>query len=194
MSQLKVFNDPFEGKYKLKDDLIPSTEQKERIELISKSGVVCLATHPSLIVDPSIDDTNIHPDNILMWSHYSDNHYGICLGLRKNAIIYKVNYAKEFPELDLNEEKLPLELQAFFILHRKHKSWAYENEYRAINADIQNGPLSCGRSYEIERIYFGLRTSKGEIDLIKNIASGRNINFYQAKLKSNNFDFEFIEI
>jgi len=194
MSQLKVFNDPFEGKYSIKDNLSLSKEQKEQLELISESGVICLTTHETLIQDPNYDDNLIFPENMLMWAHYANNHYGMCLGLRKKAIIYKVIYDDQFPEMDLNNEKIPLALQAFKIIHTKHKCWAYENEYRAMNVMIKNGGLPCENSYEIERIYFGMRTPESEINLVKNIVNDRDIKFYKAELNPCSFLINFNQI
>ena len=81
------------------------------------------------------------PDNILMWSHYADNHKGICLleFARNNPLICHarpVRYRKEYPEwtphaiMDGNTIEPVL---------TKARDWCYEREFRIIASDLE-GP------------------------------------------------------
>lgn len=151
MSQISAFNDPFEFQYHILQDEPLSNEQKDNFEMMEQCGVVCLSTHPKLKANPDLDDNQIHPDNMLMWSHYANNHYGFCLGLRKKAIIYAVKYSDEFPIIDL-ESELQLEIQLFVALHTKQNCWSYENEYRMLNTGIQNDGIPCEDTFEIEYV------------------------------------------
>ncbi len=98
----------------------------------------------------------------LMWSHYSDQHKGICIGysIPETAIasLHKVNYggsrlvaaskvAAMFPD---NADMRRQVDEA--VLLRKAGSWRYEREWRLIGPrGIQNSPL------ELEEIIFGMR-------------------------------------
>ncbi|MCA6969225.1 DUF2971 domain-containing protein [Pectobacterium carotovorum] len=71
------------------------------------------------------------PDNLLMWSHYANNHRGICLEFdTKNAVFgsaWKVEYHDEYPYTlwDDNYDVMRTALT-------KAKCWAYEGEYRIL--------------------------------------------------------------
>ena len=72
------------------------------------------------------------PDSTLMWSHYGDNHRGICLEFAVGARLFgsamKVVYREDYPQW------LPRDLATdpTQILLTKSDDWAYEHEYRII--------------------------------------------------------------
>ncbi len=76
-------------------------------------------------------------DNILMWSHYADNHRGICLefSVPDNPLFSKaaeVVYREAYPHwvpCDINDRPgLVMEL-----ILTKSRDWHYEQEYRLIS-------------------------------------------------------------
>ena len=73
------------------------------------------------------------PADTLMWSHYAENHTGICLEFRcDNAVLssaLKVRYCKTYPPLDLADNDPQT---ALLPLLAKAKDWSYEDEYRLI--------------------------------------------------------------
>ncbi len=81
--------------------------------------------------------------NILMWSHYADNHRGICIeyefseGTLPHSKIQKVNYCNQIPQITVEnfnqstrEEKQSM-LKELSIL--KSEIWGYEKEWRLIH-------------------------------------------------------------
>jgi hypothetical protein len=84
------------------------------------------------------------PDSILMWSHYADNHKGICVEFGTNNEVVcgalKVHYADEYPFLDLTDNS---EEQNLLPLISKSTDWAYEDEYRLV-AQERGGALGRG--------------------------------------------------
>ena len=110
------------------DALIKDVETYSRGlgEQIRKRRVYCLS---------------VLPESMLMWSHYSENHRGICLEFDKNnALIGKarpVRYRGTYPELTpqgaVNAND-PLEL-----IFAKSKDWSYEREFR-IMGSLLDGP------------------------------------------------------
>lgn len=90
------------------------------------------------------------PDNILMWSHYSNNHKGICVGLNSETIknseqfdfIGKVNYTSEYPfisgALEINE-------RFYLEMFSKSRDWEYEDEYRVTKRHMQNRTINLPR-------------------------------------------------
>lgn len=83
------------------------------------------------------------PTDTLMWSHYAENHTGICLEFRCDNAVFsgalKVVYYEAYPLLDLadNDHKTIL-----LPLLAKAKDWAYEDEYRLI-AQEESAALNC---------------------------------------------------
>lgn len=76
-------------------------------------------------------------DNMLMWSHYADQHKGICIGFRtilmqddKLVMFAKMQYAKHFPKLT--------QLRRSRTLFVKSADWKYEHEYRILNVDAHS--------------------------------------------------------
>lgn len=78
-------------------------------------------------------------NNQLMWSHYANNHRGICLvykpaldtsGLLSRA--YEVEYKEEYPQVRLVDFSKLQEVAVNRLLLTKSKDWAYEAEFRLL--------------------------------------------------------------
>ena len=68
--------------------------------------------------------------NPVLWSHYADEHKGICLGFDIPAsCLYEVEYV---PHRLQFEQLIPEERQLQQLLRTKFKDWAYEGEHRRI--------------------------------------------------------------
>jgi Protein of unknown function (DUF2971) len=98
----------------------------------------------------------------LMWSHYADQHHGICIGYsvpeRAASDVHKVRYggsrlveaSKVAAMLAGNDVARDQVDEA--VLLRKAGSWRYEREWRLIGQrGLQNSPL------ELEEVIFGMR-------------------------------------
>lgn len=91
-------------------------------ERSQKSGFLCLSSDPA---------------NVLMWSHYAENHHGFVIGLNHRVFagiqFYPVRYSKRRVGF---HAATPFELhpkvRAFEIYTRKSLDWAYEREYRLV--------------------------------------------------------------
>lgn len=124
-----------------------------------------------------------------MWSHYGDQHRGLCIEYLLEEKFIKNNYMDENAENRLtlcdeveyknegitnellnspikqNEEFVKYMLRKYLTI--KRESWKYEREGRLIFA--QSGPCKVGIG-AINRIIFGLRTSQANKKLIATIA------------------------
>ena len=68
--------------------------------------------------------------NPVLWSHYADEHKGICLGFDvPESCLHEVKYV---PERLQFEQLVPDEDQLQQLLRTKFKDWGYEAEYRRI--------------------------------------------------------------
>jgi Protein of unknown function (DUF2971) len=95
-------------------------------------------------------------DNELMWSHYTDNYSGICVGyspqqlisgLPHNAHLVRVAYGTKPPDISAKDGADPNKA-AIKVLSHKKASWLYEREWRALGpierVDIE-AKLVCAR-------------------------------------------------
>lgn len=118
----------------------------------------------------------------LLWSHYADEHRGVCLEYEFRASCF-LN-----PEFDLtaagNVEYLtepltewlknaPIEMDSFVegLIHKylktKSPAWEYEKEARIIRSN--HGSFQLGDNF-LRQVYFGLQTSQSDIDLVTKLA------------------------
>lgn len=130
-------------------------------------------------------------DNPLLWSHYGDKHKGVCLGFKmdhtENVIIAHINYIKEQKKIrywDENKNMFPA-----WACTKSH-IWSYENEIRAIYL-FQNGLIKFDSKCLLE-IYYGLRTSSNNIEILENIISQKGYEIEKRhKIEMNPKEFNF---
>jgi hypothetical protein len=149
--------------------------------MMNKCGVL------SLTIDKS---------NILMWSHYTREHTGFCVGFERSGIFsddlcFPVNYTRYFPTIHV----VDFYNSNMAIQHRfgnKSIDWAYENEWRYIS---QKGDIEIDINTNINSITFGI---KADVKLIKNFHSIKkyhpNCIFYKAEVHDNQYQIKFVEI
>lgn len=179
ISNFNYFNDPADPIIKLQIKELPEIK-----DMINKIKICSLSSEY---------------DNFLMWSHYANEHKGICIAYDvskvkeyNKTILKKVIYTKKiqiykpynhiFENPILNEEKNFISL--FYL---KHKNWKYEKEYRIItyeDYDFINLPIKA--------IYFGMNADINHINLVKNFIKDKNIELYKMKPNENNL-FELIK-
>ena len=104
--------------------------------------------------------------NNVMWSHYANHHYGVCVhysdklldhfGRRKTCLADDVIYQSEALRLNLDDHELHhLRRRAFFT---KFQDWHYEEEVRVVRRKAHGWasvPASC-----ITGVSMGLKTPK----------------------------------
>ena len=113
----------------------------------------------------------------LMWSHYGDQHKGVCIGYSvpqdAMADLRKVSYggSRLVPASKVGAMFSDAEVRRQvdeFVLLRKAGSWGYEREWRLIGPrGIQNSPL------ELEEVIFGMRCAASVKYTIAKALEGR---------------------
>lgn len=137
--------------------------------------------------------------NVLMWSHYANEHNGICLKYRlsghfikqeqsdNNVHMYlkKVKYQNN--KICLNDKSIDTDL----AIATKKNDWKYEKEVRLISYDPtkQGDYLSIpldSKSY-IEAVYFGYRCDEASVRMIRNLFKTKKHQplFYKMELNPN---------
>lgn len=156
-------------------------------------------------------------DNVVMWSHYADEHRGVvfelkCIDEIDNALLTarKVSYSKSLPSFPslasyvrhlTGEEPLDLVRLCWDIAYTKHEDWSYENEWRVHMALRQEPP---GDGYSLLRenphvfgnVYLGCRMEETERGRI--IAAVRqhlpHSKLFVGTKSSSSFSLEFEEL
>lgn len=130
-------------------------------------------------------------NNVLMWSHYADEHRGFCIEYKfdKNFFVTEDRRTFRFKDIQYHNHEEPLNLDTSSIntndaLCAKLEDWAYENEARLITyMPDEKGdfvPLSLGSSVQIKAVYFGYLCPDIRVQTIKKILSGNpDIQYYK---------------
>jgi hypothetical protein len=141
-------------------------------------------------------------DNPLLWSHYGDQHRGICIGYtldrKPKPALRQVKYGGERTittslleqALLKNNADAIAQLDADFLL-RKAPEWSYEKEWRLIgNVGLQDSPL------KLTEVTFGLRCPGAVQHILMKALEGRTdeVQFYQMCNLYGTFQLERIPV
>jgi len=137
------------------------------------------------------------PDDILMWSHYSNSHQGICLQFKadkESSIIweaFKVTYQNNYPEI--NTMDIGDTTQFFNLVATKSNHWKYEKERRIIKTEEEGG--SNTYTFEPELLTGVVLSAKISANDEKKVLSWversrSDINIYRAKLNSKKYGLD----
>ena len=132
-------------------------------------------------------------DSILMWSHYSNNHRGFCVGFYREKLISSglfgtrgdVKYCDNFPEISPLDFSVPeRKLQMYFKqTHYKAKDWQYEKEYRLSRtfpnkATIDDRKTIVNNDF-IAEVILGLKISEKDKKAISRIAKKKGFKVFE---------------
>lgn len=146
-------------------------------------------------------------NSILMWSHYSNSHKGICVRfntknflnfirndcVKKRLLIVwaKVDYEINYPLIN------PFELDTDDIILKplliKSEKWKYENEIRFVLFDYSNKVINIPDDI-IDQIILGCKISPEDKDSIIEVAQKKKLELSQSILRKNSFDLEFRKV
>lgn len=159
--------------------------------------------------------------NLLMWSHYADEHKGVVLGFDKKNSFFKdlkrVKYDSIIPDelisdIDINDNNFLLQL--FYL---KSDEWIYEKEHRIVRDLIDSEYRIDNETKRVVRnlneastdwmhffvvpyeallaVYFGCRMKDDEkrriCKMLANTARGTNFTPYEALQSKQSFRLEF---
>lgn len=188
---------------RLERDFKPAlkTEIEKGLQRASQSmGIICFCD-PNKIKEG---------DDILLWSHYGDNHKGVRIFFETDDIkilstnLFQVVYSLERARIDITD----LSASAFNknvedayrnTFKTKNKSWEYEKEVRWI-INLKECHQENGLSYiplspkAIRRIDFGCKCDNDKsISILKNNAF-RHVKLYKALVHEHKFSLNYEEI
>lgn len=146
----------------------------------------------------------VQRDNILMWSHYANNHKGFC-------IEYSIDKTNIFNNILLNLSPVIYspkreKINEFFVnnksifewykkgLLKKSDLWSYEEEWRLILTKNDCSLKGISPFFPIKAIYCGCKMLDEEIENIKRLIVGKNIELYQAEISEEYYQINFKKI
>ncbi len=159
------------------------------------------------ILDESIKQTtnktgvccfSINMSNLLLWSHYAEQHKGICLGfdIEKDADFFKyplmIRYSSVYPIFNHIKEQQDLVDK---LLQTKSKDWSYEEELRIMK--INSSGLFKFKKEALVEIIFGSKSSDDDINRIINIAKENDFNnlvYSKARINKREFKLDISRI
>jgi hypothetical protein len=133
----------------------------------------------------------------LMWSHYADEHKGICL---EYDMTKAITFDSKAVEYNSDRSLLVSDIASWIYDHTpfsqadidkkyfftKAKAWEYEEETRflANHQGVSSAP------FHLSAVHFGMRCDPSVISCIVKLMGGsdRDINFYQIHTTDNSFD------
>lgn len=135
--------------------------------------------------------------NVLMWSHYADNHKGFCIEFVRSSQndlgnyekTRRVKYTRNYPIISpINEKAYDLK---FFT---KSIDWKYEKEWRMLNEE-GNIAFPLPDDIDISAIFFGINTPTLQMNkIIKIVSNVKKVKFFKANKVPNKFKIDFVEI
>lgn len=115
------------------------------------------------------------PRNILMWSHYANNHTGISIqfevarDLKTLSGAIPVKYSRKYLQVNWVKE---FERGMGKVILRKHKGWKYEKERRIIQIGRSHEYLSFDPA-AITGIILGCRITEKQTEVVQNLIKER---------------------
>lgn len=130
------------------------------------------------------------PDNMLMWSHYSDNHSGICYFFEqmKGFIALPVEYSDDRPIADVAQMNFDKDGFLKSAILTKPLCWEYEHERRMFEMKGGAGPRTFPRE-ALKGVILGATISDPDRDyVLKMIADHRpDLTVMQAKVDDRHY-------
>lgn len=148
---------------------------------LGRIGVCCLAeTH----------------SQILMWSHYADQHRGVCIALDPRRLLdgqslpLPVHYADDRPTYNPLESRTDGLLDGVMI---KASTWAYEKEWRIVIGDPAVKRYGSGA---VTGVYLGCRVSTDDLEYVVELATRQRppVPVFQATPSETAFALNFEQV
>ncbi len=155
----------------------------EKLEvLFGQRGVYCLSERK---------------ENLLMWTHYADNHQGYCLEFSsriKGPLSNKpsrIQYQREYPIIRFTQQSSGERGRAGFLT--KASDWEYEKEWRLL-AKTEGHFLF--KSDALIGLILGCKTKDEDRRLIEEWISQRStpLNLWKAEMHKEKFALEFVRL
>jgi hypothetical protein len=150
------------------------------------------------------------PNSVLMWSHYANQHKGICVEFSGSSmlsspkfieLLHPVRYTEKllglfqllYPFTAPEPSPLPPDVWPILAACQKSEAWRYEDEWRLVSLDPASVPQfsldSCG--IKPSRIILGARIERADRAAIQDLAQKISVPMINAHLAKDRFEIAF---
>lgn len=217
------YNDPFDCRIPIRSDLMTDEERTEQVEKVLrivhtednfiKRRIQEIKVAKELWFSPlvrkedkemldrwdkpagvfSLSEVN---NNILMWSHYANQHKGFVVGVLSDALINMkelvhldyINYCEEFPLIKGVDDTDITFYKKFFY---KSHDWKYEREWRIVTMHTKNRIVILPKSAFVEVILGSHMDKMFQEKFIKQIRKALpDVNILKAVDNTEKFEVE----
>lgn len=211
MSLAGDFNDPFDCDHPIVTDM----SHEDRLSVIAKIGscnVEELAEHPDYtknlieevvaghfkakLAEVGICCFSKCWDSVAMWSHYAEDHRGVCLGYDATGLIgttgynfLPVKYQAKPPLIHAKDIAFNFDEAVDRYVFTKKQEWSREKEIRLVN--LRSGKGLVESPLVLRSVIFGLRTK--DKDRIEARLRGRAVSFYNIHKKPGTFKLKKVK-
>ena len=219
LSSASAFNDPFDMSIRMTFDGSPLEKRNRMARLVKRQEPLLgfkkrneLVT--KLMINESITSAELlqhaqdvgsrrfgvycfagDPRSILMWSHYSLGHTGICIQFERSLDVdlafgaMPVEYSDDFPSVNWVLDAATDNAKG---LLRKYSGWSYEKECRLIRHEAANTTIHIDPN-AVTAVILGCCISRSARTIIHDIVSEREVRglpkceIWEAKKKSGRY-------
>lgn len=137
--------------------------------------------------------------NELMWAYYANGHNGYAIifdtevlaksfenGKYSGIHELEVKYSSRLPRFDMSIIEMDINIVLSCLVGNKSKAWKHEAEHRLV---FDKGGQCLKIDYRaIKGFVFGCRMNPDDMDYVMKTFSGRDMSYYQIRLKDNSYD------
>ena len=209
------------GEQKYKHPALTENERQKKVELIIKTGVHrdTRNQEDQLRIWKDLQEEEFNklgivclshtPNDILMWSHYSNNHQGVCLEFDRQILgtmfhCQDVQYCEKYPTFNQFLKELRIsEVAAIndLSLFTKSDHWKHEKECRLIAEPEIRTDCPGERKYKypenaLTGIIFGCQTKDTDKEKVKDALKSKekSIIYYQAEKSKTMYAVDIKEV
>ncbi|MCK4814200.1 DUF2971 domain-containing protein [bacterium] len=225
LSDPTKFNDPFEcrpvltfHKSSIKRERYLKRLAKERFPTADKRAIKKLmkgkkpmltdmdhlkTVYRTFISNNAVYSLSEKNDDLLMWSHYSDSHRGLCIEFdasKKGSLFWealKVIYQNDYPTVNVMGlgEGEPEEFRKALLAKSNH--WKYEEERRVLKDERDGGPgMYTFPSELLTGVIFGALMPAKDKEILMNWIGDypTNIKKYQSVINDKRYQLDIVPI
>src|SRR3989344_671032 len=182
---------------------MPRHERKRRVRLLDADNPLfhqsMLSATEITLQAAGIFSLSARPLDLLMWTHYADNHRGVCVRFDLPALVesdhipFRVTYADERPSCDtILEPTVDWLLKAVLT---KGAAWRYEQEWRLVRNRGARQAVQLSKPV-ISGVLLGANVSPGDREAVLQWAaeSGRPVGVGQVKFHPSRYELVIEEL
>lgn len=211
-SKPAAFNDPFDTRFSVKGEKYVYIQETDtqKLQYAFDEDMSSATVKKKVSIDgyldtfrKGIEELGIlslanSNENLLMWSHYAEDHKGMCLEFQRrpdsalgdSESCNPVNYIDNHPTLKTKSlvDKIDALASKRRILYSKSKHWMYEQEWRHI---VEDGNKLHTWPAPLKAIFFGCKVDESDIILVKNVIADHSVLYFKGHQYSDKFGIYF---